>query len=126
MKVMTAVAGVMLLVLGLGIYTLRAYSDTAVEMVAKINRAEQAVAGGEWDRAVKSIGDMRRDWDQHKRWWALFIHHQEIDNIDIALTRAEEYIRSRESSLAAGELAILKLLLQHIPEKERVQLKNIF
>jgi len=126
MRVLLVVAGTVCFLLGLGIYTVKVYSDTSVQMVEKIKQAERAVARSNWDGAKEAIGETKLDWDKHKNWWAVFIDHQEIDNIDTALARAEKYIECQERTLATGELAVLKLLLMHIPEKERLKLKNVF
>ncbi len=126
MRALLFVAVTVSFLLGLGIYTVKVYSDTSAQMVERVRQAERAVARGNWDGAEEAIGDTRLDWDKHKNWWAVFIDHQEIDNINTTLARAEKYIECRERTLAAGELAVLKLLLLNIPEKERLQLKNVF
>jgi len=126
MRVYIAVAGVIVFLLGLSYYTLHAFRDTADQMGHEIKNLESDISGGDWDGAANTVKLMQQDWDQHKQWWAVFIDHQEIDNIDTALARATIYIKAREKALAGGELAVLKLMLEHIPEKERINLKNIF
>jgi len=126
MKVYIAVAGMILSLLGLSAYTLHAFSDTAAQMAGGIDRLEADVLNSNWTGAAKTVVEIKQDWVKHKQWWAIFIDHQEIDNIDTALARTEKFIETQERALAAGELAVLRLMLEHIPEKERVNLKNIF
>ena len=58
--------------------------------------------------------------------WAILIDHTEIDNIDMALAKIEQYIKTGEKGLALGELSSLELLIRHIPDKEKLSLENIF
>lgn len=126
MKIYAVVAGVLVFFVGLGFYTIDKFHDNAMQMLDEIGRTETAISAARWDEAAAGIDSIKGAWEKHQRWWTVFIDHDEIDNIDTALTRTEQYVKARESALADGELAVLKLMLEHIPEKERVNLKNIF
>jgi len=126
MKIYAVVAGVLIFWVGLGFYTIDRFQGNATQMLDEIGRTETAIFAARWDEAAASIDNIKRAWEKHQRWWNVFIDHDEIDNIDTALTRTEQYVKARERVLATGELAVLKLMLEHIPEKERVSLKNIF
>ncbi|MFA7467178.1 MAG: DUF4363 family protein [Desulfotomaculaceae bacterium] len=126
MKVYIAVAGMVLFLLVMSVYTLQAFSDTAAQMSGGIDRLESDVLNSDWTGAANKVEAIKEDWDKYKQWWAVFIDHQEIDNIDMALARAEKFIVTQERALAAGELAVLRLMLEHIPEKEQINLKNVF
>jgi hypothetical protein len=126
MRIYVAVAIALLLVLVVSFITLDKLDSTADEMVAGFGGLEKAIAEGSWadaDRGVEQVGEK---WNRHKGWWPMVIDHQEIDNIDMALARIRQYIGMQDGVMAAGELAVLKQMLEHIPEKERVNLKNIF
>ena len=126
MKVYIAVVSMILFLLVLSVYTLHAFSDTAAQMAGEIDRLESDVMNSNWTGAANTVEEIKQNWDKHKQWWAIFIDHQEIDNIDTALARTEKFIETQERALGVGELAVLRLMLEHIPEKERVNLKNIF
>jgi len=125
-KVYIAVAGMVLFLLVMSVYTLQAFSDTAAQMSGRIDRLESDVLNSDWTGAANKVEAIKEDWDKYKQWWAVFIDHQEIDNIDMALARTEKFIVTQERALAAGELAVLRLMLEHIPEKEQINLKNVF
>lgn len=125
MKVYAAVIGVVVLLLALGFYTQHALQSTADRMLGGIRQLDAVLAGDDWDRATGVVKAIQEDWERHKKWWAVFIDHQEIDNIDTSLVRTSKYIETRESAQAAAELGVLELMLKHIPEKERVNLQNI-
>ena len=56
---------------------------------------------------------------------AIILDHQEIDNIEFSLAKIKEYVASRDLPLALGQLSELKLMIEHIPRKEAVNLENI-
>ena len=126
MKIYLGAAGVIVFMVGLGFYVIDRFQGDAAQMLAGIGRTETAISGAGWDEAGAGIAGVRDAWEKHRRWWALFINHDEIDNIEMVLTRAEQYIKAREETLAFGELAVLRQMLEQIPENERVNLKNVF
>ncbi|MGE5458328.1 MAG: DUF4363 family protein, partial [Methanococcaceae archaeon] len=64
-------------------------------------------------------------WNHMKDKWALLLDHQEIDNINISLSKMKEYIKGKNKNDSLAEVSTLKLLFIHIPEKEAISLKNI-
>jgi len=126
MRIYIGVSVVFALVLALGLFTLDGLGDSAGKMVAGFDGLESAIASGNWEEAAESIGKMQDLWSGYKGWWAIVVDHQEIDNIDMALVRVNKYVNMHDRAMAAGELAVLRQMLEHIPDKERVNLKNIF
>ena len=114
MKIYAGVIGVMVFLVGLGFYTIDRFQSDAAQMLVGIGRTETAISGARWEEAGAGIASVKDAWEKHRRWWALFIDHDEIDNIDMVLTRAEQYIKAREETLAFGELAVLKQMLEQI------------
>ncbi len=125
MKVYIVVAGLLISLLVLGIYTLHAFDDTAMRMANTIDRLETDIFNSDWTEAENKVGDIKREWDGHKQWWTIFIDHREIDNIDTALARTLKFIETRERASAVAELAALRLMIKNIPEKERINIKNV-
>ncbi|SFQ95026.1 DUF4363 family protein [Desulfoscipio geothermicus] len=126
MRIYIGVAVVLALVLALGLFTLDGLKESAEKMVAGFDGLENAIDSGNWDEAGEGIGKMQNMWSGYKGWWAMVVDHQEIDNIDMALVRVSRYVSMHDRAMAAGELAVLRQMLEHIPDKERVNLKNIF
>lgn len=126
MRIYVAVVIVLLLALSVSLITLDKLDSTTDDLVAGFDGLETAIAGDNWEDAGAGIERVEILWHKHKGWWAMVIDHQEIDNIDMALARIKQYIKVRDRAMASGELAVLKQMLEHIPEKEKVNLKNIF
>ncbi|MBF7083971.1 DUF4363 family protein [Desulfallas sp. Bu1-1] len=126
MKIYLGVLAALVLVLAIGFTSVSQLEKTAGQMVVGFDRLDRAIAVGNWDVAREGVDKARNIWSRHKKWWAVVIDHQEIDNIDMAFARITKYIGMQDRAMASGELAVLRQMLEHIPEKERVSLQNIF
>ncbi|MGI6686363.1 MAG: DUF4363 family protein [Bacillota bacterium] len=113
-------------VLGLGFFIISSLSHSAVDISENLTQVSHAINEEDWPKAKEQFSQVKEKWNQHKQWWAMIIDHHEIDNIEISLTRTDEYLSHQDLSLTAGELAVLKHYLEHIPETEKVSWKNIF
>jgi hypothetical protein len=114
------------LILWAGYYTISEVSGTSEVLLNHCSRIKADVLSDDWEKArdgLKGFGDF---WDNAKPVWTILIDHKEIDNIDMALAKIEQYIETREKGLALGELSSLELLIRHIPDKEKVSLENVF
>lgn len=68
---------------------------------------------------------MSSDWSKMKGIWSSLIDHQEIDNIDITLSRLQMMIEIEDTSALIPEAAALRKIISHIPEKEKLTLDNL-
>jgi len=126
MRIYVAVIVGLLLSVTVGFIAIDRLDAATNEIVAGFGELERAVDYGKWEEAGAGIGSVEKLWNKHNRWWPMVIDHQEIDNINMALVRTKQYIKMQDRAMASGELAVLKQMLEHIPEKEQVNLKNIF
>ncbi len=101
-------------------------SQTAQPLISKTDRIRESIETGDWDKARDHIREFSTFWHDAKSVWTILLNHKEIDSIDMSLAKMEQYIAARETGLALGEISVLNLLIKHIPDKEKLSLKNIF
>lgn len=99
---------------------------SADEMLQKIEQIEQGLENNQWEQARAGTDELEETWDKKANWWPTVLDHQEIDNIEFSMAKTREYITTENASLSWGQLSELKLMIGHIPEKESINLKNIF
>jgi len=114
------------IILGAGYYTITEVTKTADILISKSGVIKTDIENENWDRALSGLMKFKSFWNDVKSLWTILINHTEIDSIDMALARIEQYISTREKGLALGEMSLLELMIKHIPEKERLTLENIF
>ena len=114
------------LVFGIGILSQGILSRSSIELGKEIVKVEENITANDWISATQCIKEVREKWDVTKKTWAVLIDHFEIDNIDITMTRVEQYIRCEDASSGLAEASALHKYVRHIPHKEILNLENIF
>lgn len=110
----------------LGTTTIHYLERTAADLAEELLAAQQAIMGEEWELALDRLNASLTSWQELQPAWSILLNHKEIDEIQIALERAKEYVVSRDKTSALAELAVAKMLVEHVPEKERLTWSNIF
>jgi hypothetical protein len=125
-KVITLLVVLTAAIFGFGFYTKHFIDLSAKRLEDMISSLEASTASQNWEEAQKELVIIQDDWEKTKKTWAMLLDHTEIDNIDEALSKLKMYIETRESSLALAEASTLKLFIIHIPEREALNLENVF
>lgn len=103
----------------------RYIQTTTQSLEIQLETVEQSVSTKQWKVAQTELNTAEQGWDKSKTWLTILLDHQEIDCIDMSIKRLEKYIMAQESSLSLGEVAALKLLVDHIYDTEKFTLQNI-
>ncbi len=104
-------------------HTLHRDSD---KLVRSIENVEESMKKEDWNQSENQVIEIISIWENVKGTWSVLLDHQEIDNIDVTLTRMQTLIKSRDNSSAPAEAAALKKYVNHIPAKENLNLDNVF
>lgn len=125
MKTLIAMLAVLGLVVGGGIWSNNRLETSAHTLNTQVNKVMADVGDEQWTSAQSGVRRLNQEWHRQGKWWPVFLDHQEMDNIDFALARAEKYVYTRDRALALGEFSELRSMIEHLPEKEAVNMKNI-
>ncbi len=126
MKVwITTMVGLVLFI-GLGIYVQNQLEKTSMHFGKEIKNLNAILEHQQWKPALKKLITFQSKWEKTKPFWAMLIIHREMDSIDQALIRTKKAVQSKNKSEAQMELGSLEHYIQHIPERERFSLINIF
>lgn len=86
----------------------------------------EAVKDDKWNDANKHLSTFKEDWNRVRDYWPMLIHHQEMDRIEESINRLKIHLQFKDSQECLSELYNLQYYIKHIPEKEALNLKNIF
>jgi hypothetical protein len=114
------------LFIGLGIYVQIRLEKTSLNFTKETKELDTVLKDQQWQPALKKLTQFENKWKKTKPFWAMLIIHREMDSIDEALIRTKKAIQSKNASEAQMELGSLEHYIQHIPERERFSLVNIF
>lgn len=125
MRLLSTLAVILALLLVLGFWSNDSLQNSTDELSRKINQINLAIEESHWEEARMMTGKLETSWRQDAKWWPIFLDHQEMDNIDFSLAKVKKYVASQDEPLALGQLSELKLMIEHIPQKEAVNIENI-
>lgn len=130
MKRFIGAYAIILIVVGIigvgGVYSQRYLERTASKLVVELKEIKKAVEQEEWKDCKKAYAGFNENWNDVRKNWAMFTDHFEIDNIEMRLARGRSFIEAEDVTNASAEFDEAIMLLEHIPERERLTLYNIF
>ncbi len=100
-------------------------NDTTNDLLKDIEVLNKLIEENKWSESKSQLANLQYTWEDVEKRWKLFLEHYEMDGIDIAMSRLDQYIEIENKPLALGEMAELRLLVGHIKKKESFKLENI-
>jgi hypothetical protein len=125
-KILIAITAIAALIIGASLFEGRLLRNDANNLGEKISTIEKSTKQEDWSMAEKNLNSVIDEWPKVENKWSVILDHAEIDNIEDALIKVAAFIKAKDSTSALAELASLKNFINHIPEKEAFNLKNIF
>ena len=129
-KELTIIIIIVILIFGGAFYTEHYLNKTSDEILTKLKNLKQnVIAMNEEDNREKVIeqsGEIMEKWDETEQAWAIIVLHDELDLIETSLTKMNSSIENGELIECLEELENAMFLVDHIKQKEKFSLKNIF
>lgn len=125
MKYKVALIALLLLVTALFISTTLFFTRSAEFFDSLARDAVQKAEEKDFSRARNSLGELRTAFDSKKWTFKLLLDHEEIDKLEIALTKAERALSLVEENDVLYALDELRIIIQYIGQIELPLLTNI-
>jgi predicted PurR-regulated permease PerM len=87
---------------------------------------EEYVSKEQWEKAYNTSLEYTHKWENHSKIVKLFVNHQEIDNIEMELWKLPQYVKEKSKDESLASIHVLKFLLNHITNLEKINTQNIF
>lgn len=113
------------LIIALSIFTQKLLYNDSVSLGNAIEEIQSFARDGKWDKAISTFDRLVSDWEKIKGVWSSLIDHQEIDNIDVTLSRLKPLLEKGDASSALSEASALNKYIKHIPEREKLSIDNL-
>lgn len=126
MRIFVTIIISMVLIFSAGIWVNNSLQSTSDHLSAHIETVYQEVKNGDWDLAQENAERLESKWHDNTEWWPIILDHQEMDKIEFSLTKVKEFVGQEDQTLSLSQLAEIKLMIEQLPEKEKLNLKNIF
>ena len=102
------------------------YLNKVTDDLGRLNvEIEQYITDSNWDKAYKSSIEYTEKWKDYSEKLKLFVDHQEMDKIETELSKLPQYIKVKNKEESLASVHVLKFLVDHISELEKVNIQNI-
>lgn len=98
----------------------------AAALIQSAEKIEISIENENWQEAETLYNETQKTWNELRSFWPMIIHHQEMDRIEESMQKLKSYLHHQEPSNSMAELYSLLKYIRHIPDKEKLNLQNIF
>ena len=118
-------AGLLAVLLLLGILTSRWTEDHHREISDLITQAEQASLRGDWDRTERLIRQAKTQWENRWGLSASLTDHGPMEQVDSLFAQLDDYLRARDPVGCGGLCSQLGKALEAIAESQSLTWWNL-
>ena len=109
------------------IITQKYSKNSADEITKELQELETMIeSNSEISTLTQKIDNIENKWNENYNKWAYFIEHEELEKVKTGIVSIKSYTKSEELGEAMNEVDKTIYILEHIVEKYKVNLKNIF
>lgn len=100
--------------------------DSIKWMSDGIASVENKIVEDNTEEAKNEFKDLKNKWKEESDKLALFVEHNELEKISNDIVIIESNLESDETDKILENIDELQFMLEHIQEKNKLKLKNIF
>lgn len=117
---------IVIMIFSLDMFTQRFTDKTTAEITEIFTELKDLAVEENKEKMETKIAELDEKWNEKHDKLAYYIEHDELEKVDTAIVSAKSYIRTEDYSSAASELDVGKFVLEHIQEKYKFNLVNVF
>ena len=122
----TIVIIIVILVIVLDIITSKITKFCIENMEANIENISELLINENIDEANKKVKSIVKDWKKYEKKMNYYLEHNEIEKVSKQVILLKSQIEIKDINYAKQNIAELKFLLEHIEEKPKIKINNIF
>lgn len=127
MKELTIIFIILIIIIGGAIYTNNYLKNSSEQLIGELEYLKHSAQENPEMNSLKTeVEKIYNNWEQTEEKWALIVSHSELDLIETGFVRLKAQIEEEELERSIEEIDATIFLVNHISEKERFCLKNVF
>lgn len=128
MREMLIISSILIIIICGAIFTKKYLNNTSNMIVNGLENLKYSIEQENISdqELIKKSEEIYRNWDNINKQWSNIVLHEEIDLIETALIRMKSKIKIGELEESLEDIDTSIFLVNHINEKEKTSLKNIF
>ena len=108
------------------LFSLNYLNKVCNEIEIATSNLETSVNNEDWDVAKKQSIKLLNTWEKYADNIAIFIHHEEIDNVNTEVSKLSQYIEFENKDESLADIHVIKFYINHINNFEKINPQNIF
>ena len=112
--------------IGIQNYITKTSDELALQLEELKQKLETLEEGKNTEELKELSSKIYEDWEKINKKWSIIVIHSELDTIELALIGVKSTIEANELQDTLQEIEKSIFLVEHIKEKEKLKLKNIF
>ena len=112
-------------IIGLDVLTQNYTEETVKHTSEKLSNLKENINNNK-ESISKDIDKIYADWEEKRERLAYFIEHDELEKVETNFTNIRSFIEEDELTMAINGIDEAKYILEHIKEKNALELENIF
>jgi len=113
-------------ILGLEFLTQNFTKKTVEEITGIFRNIKENEEKQKTEKINENIKNISNKWEEKQKKLAYYIDHEELEKVHTAIVTMKSYIETNNYSSAMAELEEGRFVLEHIKEKNTLNLQNIF
>lgn len=126
MKNILASFCIFILLISLMLFSINYLNKTCKTFETQSSNLEEITDEEKWDESYDLSLKLLNDWNEKSKTICMFVHHQEIDNINNEIWKLTQYTKLKNKDESMASIHVIKFLLNHINDLEKVNIENIF
>ena len=125
-KELIIIVVVITLIVGLDIITNKYTKETLESLYNELNILEKYILIEEKEKCIKQMKKIKQEWEKRYKILAFYIEHDELEKVETEMVKLEADIKVEEYTHCISEVKTTIFILEHIKDKEKLQLESIF
>lgn len=130
MKDVIIIMSVLIMIIGCGIYLQKYTKYSSDEIIKGLSTLKNDIKVAEEtnnnEKAKQKADEIYNKWQELEEKWSVIVLHDELDLIETSLVSMKTNIEVKDFDTSVEKVEESIFLLNHIYEKEKFCLKNIF
>lgn len=109
----------------LDIFTKRNTESVMENMINELNELHEQISREE-KYNINLIYDIEKSWKEKMKVMSLYLEHNELEKVNNSLAKLKSNVESKEKYMAVENIEEIKFLIEHIKNKNLLNIENIF
>lgn len=120
--VLASIAMIFILNLFIGKYIDKVIDNLGV----KVDDLKQSLENRNFDKSKEQSKEIRETWEKDTDKFGYFMDHEELEKLTLKIMIVDENLKNDDYERAIEDSIEVKFLLEHIKEKLKLRLSNVF